>query len=104
MDRHGDIVAKRMIVEHIDAEEEHNVDQPAADGNSVRRNEERRAARVELGDVTGDRHEKELDEREERACERDVSTIARVEYHPGWLDSHRTASGFDPKVVSVSVS
>lgn len=65
MHRYRYVVAECMVVQDVDAEEQDDVDQPAADGHLVGRNEERRARGVELGDVAGDGHEEELDKRQE---------------------------------------
>jgi hypothetical protein len=48
MYRHRNIVAERVVIEHINAEEQDNVNQPAPDGDFVRLEEEWRALRVEL--------------------------------------------------------
>jgi hypothetical protein len=61
----GDVVAEGMVVQHVDGEEEEDVDQPAAEGHTVRSKEEGRAVRVELGDVARGGHEDELYEGEE---------------------------------------
>lgn len=64
MDGHRDVVAKSMVVEDIDTEEQHNVDQPPAYGYLVRRQEEWRPGAVELCYVTCHGHEEELHKRE----------------------------------------
>jgi hypothetical protein len=43
MDGYGNVVAKGMVVEYIDAKEQDDIDEPAADRDLVRRNEKRRA-------------------------------------------------------------
>lgn len=53
-----------MVVEDIDTEEQHNVDQPPADGYLVRRQEEWRPRAVELCYVACHGHEEELHKRE----------------------------------------
>lgn len=64
MHRHGYVVAEGVIVEDIDAKEEYNVDQPAADGHLIRCKEEGRPRDVKLGDVPSNRHEEKLSKRE----------------------------------------
>ena len=59
---YGDVVAESMVIQYVDAEEEHNVDQPAADRHAVGLDEERRARQIELRDVPGDSHEEEWHE------------------------------------------
>lgn len=70
MYRNGNIVAECMVVEGVDAEEQHYVDQPAFQGNLVRPDEQRRSGLVELGDVARDGNEEELDEGEKSATGR----------------------------------
>lgn len=55
-----DVVAKRVVVQHVDREEQDDVDQPAADGDTVRSEEERGSVSVQLGYVARDGHEDEL--------------------------------------------
>lgn len=62
-----DIVAKGMVVQSIDAEEQHNVDQPALQRHFVGSDEERRSRLVELGDVAGDCDKQKLDKGQEGA-------------------------------------
>ena len=64
---HGnrDIVAEGMVVQHIDAEEENDIDQPASEWNLVRSDEERRSSLVELGEVAGGSHKDELNKSQE---------------------------------------
>jgi hypothetical protein len=69
MYRHGDVIAERMVVQHIDGEEEEDVDQPAAEGNAVRSEKEWGAVGVELGDVASGGNEDELNEGQERPLE-----------------------------------
>lgn len=54
-----------MVVEHIDGEEEDNVNQPALQGNLGRGNEKGRASFVKLGHVARDGHKEELHKRQE---------------------------------------
>lgn len=70
MHRNRDIVAEGMVVQRVDAEEEHNVDQPAPDGHLVGSQEERRPRLVELGDVPRDGDEEELNKSQESATGR----------------------------------
>lgn len=65
VDGDGDVVAEGMVVQDVDGEEQEDVDEPAADGDAVRSEEEGRPAGIELGDVAGDGHEDELDEGQE---------------------------------------
>lgn len=62
MDGYGNIVAKGVVVERVDAEEQYDVDQPALQRDFVWTNKERGSGLVELGNVACDRHEEELDE------------------------------------------
>lgn len=55
-----------MVVEHVDTEEQDDIDDPAADGHSVRREEERWTLRVELGYVSGNSNEEELNKGQKR--------------------------------------
>ena len=57
------VVAKYMIVQHIYGEEQDDIDQPAAYRHSIRLEEMRRSASIELRDESGDGHKEELDER-----------------------------------------
>jgi hypothetical protein len=66
--RHRNVVAEGVIVEHVDAEEECDADQPARDGDLVRLEEEGRAPAVELARQTDDGHEEKLNECEEGSC------------------------------------
>lgn len=61
---HGDrdIVAEGVIVQHIDAEKENDIDQPASEGDLVRSDEEWRSGFVELGKVACSGHKDELNE------------------------------------------
>lgn len=65
MNGHRDVIAKGMVVEKIDGEEEEYVDTPPAKGNLVRGNEEGRPALVKLGHVSRRGYEDELDERDQ---------------------------------------
>lgn len=65
VDRYGNIVAKSVVVERIDAEEEYNVDEPALQWNFVRANEEGGSCLVELRNIARDSHEEELDKGQE---------------------------------------
>ena len=60
MYRNRDIVAECMVVQHVDGEEEEDIDQPPADGDAVRSKEEGWAVGVELGKVAGGSNEDEL--------------------------------------------
>ena len=87
MYRNGDVVAERMVVQHVDGEEEEDVDQPAAEGHAVRSEEEGRAVGVELGDVACDGHEDELNKGQEGPFE-DVRTAIKdeAEFERGGFD------------------
>lgn len=65
MHRHGDIIAKRMVVEDVDTEEKDNVDEPAANWNFVRGQEEGRPRPIKLGNITRNSYEEELNKRKE---------------------------------------
>lgn len=65
MNRHGYIVAKGMVIQHVDAEEKYNIDQPATDWYSIRLDEEGRACPIELRDVARDGNEEELHKSEQ---------------------------------------
>lgn len=56
-----------MVVEYVDAEEEHNVDDPAAQRDFGRGYEKGRPSLVELGHVARDSHEEELRKCQERS-------------------------------------
>ena len=71
-----DIVAECMIIQNIYGEEEQYVDQPATYGNPIWLDEERRPAFVELGNVSGESHEDELDESQESSWK--ISVIASI--------------------------
>lgn len=58
-----------MVVEHIDTKEQDDVDEPSADGHSIRRKEERWALRVELRYVSGNSDKEELDKCQKRPFE-----------------------------------
>lgn len=60
MYRNRDIVAECMVVQHVDGEEEEDIDQPPADGDTVRSEEEGWPVGVELGEVAGGSDEDEL--------------------------------------------
>jgi len=66
MNRYRYIVAEGMVIEHVAAEEQDDIDEPAADRHSVGREEERRALRVELRYVSGNGNEEELDKSQKR--------------------------------------
>lgn len=48
MDRHRNVVAESMVVQDIYTEEQHDVDQPAANGHLIRLQEEGWPAGVKL--------------------------------------------------------
>ena len=54
-----------MIVQDVDCKEQEDIYQPAADGNFVWSEEVGRSIPVELWDISGCCHEKELDESQE---------------------------------------
>ena len=56
------VVAKCMIVQNIYGEEQDNIDQPATYRDSIRLEEVRRSASIELGGVSRNGHKDELDE------------------------------------------
>jgi hypothetical protein len=60
MYRHGNIVAKRVVVEHIDREEESNIYEPALYWNTIRFEEQRWAFYVKMGDIANRCDEKKL--------------------------------------------
>lgn len=85
MDRHGDVVAKGMVVQNIDREEEQDVDHPATYRDMIRLEEERRSSLVELRDVSRGGDEEELDERQEGAAVRldpvpDVNVLTGISF------------------------
>lgn len=49
-----------MVVQNVDAEKQHDVDHPSAQRNLVWRDKEWRVVLVELRNVAGDSHKKEL--------------------------------------------
>lgn len=59
------IVAKCVVVQHIDGEEQEDVDEPTADGNAVGPEEEGGSVGVELGEVACDGDEDELHKSQE---------------------------------------
>lgn len=67
MNRDGDIVAEGMIVQHVDAEEQNNVEDPSTDGNLVGGQEEWRPRAIKLGYITRDSNEEELHKGQERS-------------------------------------
>ena len=81
MHRNRYIITERVVVQHIDTEEENDVDQPSSDGDLVRSDKERRASFVELGDVARGGHKDELNESQERSA--------------GWLDLDDCFEGKD---------
>lgn len=60
MNRNGDVIAKGVVVEQVDAEEEHDIDQPASNGHLVRSYEEWRPGGIKLRDISRNCDEKEL--------------------------------------------
>ena len=62
MDRHRYVVAKRVVIKHVDSEKEDNVDEPSSYRNTVRPEEERRPRRVKLREIPSNGDEQELDE------------------------------------------
>lgn len=67
MYRYGYIVAECVVVQDVDAEEEHDIDQPPPDGDAIRLQEERRPFAIKLRGEPDDGHEEELDEGKESA-------------------------------------
>lgn len=65
MNRYGNVVAKGMVIERVDAEEQYYVDKPALQWDLVRTEEKGWSRFVELRDVASDGHEEELDEGQE---------------------------------------
>lgn len=61
MNRHRNIIAERVVIQHIDAEKQHDIDQPSSNGHLVRPYKERWSTLVELGYVSSYSHEDELD-------------------------------------------
>lgn len=57
-----------MVVQHVDAEEEQDIDEPAAKRDDIRSHEEGRPCPVELRNVTSDGDEQELNKGDERSC------------------------------------
>lgn len=68
MDRDGDVITKGVVVEQVDAEKEHDIDQPAPNGHLVRSYEEWRPGSIKLRDISRDRDEKKLHKSQERPC------------------------------------
>lgn len=68
MDRDGDVITEGVVVEQVDAEKEHNIDQPAPDGHLVRFYEEWRPSGIKLRDISSNCDEKELHKSQERPC------------------------------------
>ena len=56
----GDVVTERMVVQNIDCEEEHNIDQPSANGHSIRLEKQRWPPQIDLRNVSGGRDEEKL--------------------------------------------
>jgi hypothetical protein len=70
VDGDGDVVAESMVVQDVDGEEQDDIDEPAADGDAVRSEEEGGTAWIELRDVAGSGNEDELDKGQERPWEK----------------------------------
>lgn len=80
MHRYRNVIAKGVVVENIDGEEQYNVDEPAANWDSVGFEVERWASAVELGGETGDGDKDELHKSQQetwpqRNC---VSAVAQL--------------------------
>jgi hypothetical protein len=63
-----DVVAEGVVVEHVDAEKQHNVDEPSADRDAVRLEEKGRTLRIELRWQPDGGDKGELDKGQERSC------------------------------------
>jgi len=70
MHRDRNIITKGVIVEQINTEEQHYVDQPAPNRHSVGFYEERGPGAVELRDVPSDSDEEKLHKSQERPYEK----------------------------------
>lgn len=66
MDRHGYVVAKGMIVQHIDGKEQQDINEPSAKRDDVGRKEERWTRFIELRKIASDGDEQKLNESYER--------------------------------------
>lgn len=67
MNRHGYVVAKGMIVQHVDGKEQQDIDEPSAKRDDVGSKEKGRARFIELGYIASDSDEQELKESYERS-------------------------------------
>ena len=85
MNGHRDVIAKCVIVQDVDGEEEDNVDQPPLNWYLVGCHEERRSSSVELSNISGGSYKTELHKRQEsswRMVSPDFVTLvdARIPY------------------------
>lgn len=60
MDGHGYVVAKCMVIQHVDGKEQQDVNEPSAKRDDVGRKEERRARFIELRYIASDGDEQKL--------------------------------------------
>lgn len=76
MDRHGYVVAKCMIVQHVDGKEQQDVDEPSAKRNDVGRKKERWTRYIELRYIASDGDEQELNKSYKRSYATWISICA----------------------------
>lgn len=69
MNRYRNIITKGVVVEQVNTEEKHNVDQPTPNRHPVRSYEERGPSSIELRDISRDCDEEKLHKSQERPCE-----------------------------------
>lgn len=60
MNRHGYVVAKGMIVQHIDGEEQQDINEPSAKRDDIGSKEERRTRYIELRYIASNGDEQKL--------------------------------------------
>ena len=95
MHRHRDIIAECMVVQHIDAEEQDNIDQPPSNRDLVLFEEEGRTCSVKLRWEANDRHEEELDKREEGSCSQYTGSVSAQGV---WRQDHAISAASEPAV------
>ena len=75
MHRHGHVESKDVIVEHADAEEEQDVDEPLTDGDSIGFDEERWMPDGEIFITTNRSDQQELNEGDQETLNHDISNV-----------------------------
>lgn len=81
MNRHGYVVAKGMVVQHIDGEEQQDIDEPSAKRDDVWSKEERRTRFIELRYIASDGDEQKLNKGYERSYVAWISICARDQFY-----------------------